>query len=68
MKISQVDKRGQIVIPKDLREKLKIKDGTGFFIYDISADSIVLKKIADAPPSIEKTKDKVRQAERRFRS
>ena len=55
-KISQIDKKGQIVIPKNLRDKLKIQEGAGFFIYDISSDSIVLKKIADAPPSAEDDK------------
>ena len=55
-KISQIDKKGQIVIPKNLRDKMKISEGTGFFIYEISSDSIILKKISDAPPSAESTK------------
>jgi AbrB family looped-hinge helix DNA binding protein len=61
-KISQIDKKGQIVIPKNLRDKMNIGPGAGFFIYEISSDSIVLKKIADAPPSLEDTRKKMRRS------
>lgn len=58
MKISQMDKRGQIVIPKDIREKLRINEGTGFFIYRISNNEILLKRIDE--PKIEKSKIRAR--------
>jgi len=47
-KIVQVDSRGQIVIPKDVRQELGIDEGTGFFMYTITNEGILLKKI-DTP-------------------
>ena len=44
-KIVQCDSRGQIVIPKDIRTELKIDEGTGFYIYSIKDEGILLKKI-----------------------
>lgn len=46
-RILQVDSRGQIVIPKDIRRELKIDESTGFFAYLISDEGIFLKKIED---------------------
>ena len=48
-KIVQCDKRGQIVIPKDIRQDLKIDEGTGFWMYAITDEGILLKKIDDQP-------------------
>jgi AbrB family looped-hinge helix DNA binding protein len=47
-KIVQADKRGQIVIPKDIRSELKIDEGTGFWMYSVTDEGILLKKI-DTP-------------------
>jgi AbrB family looped-hinge helix DNA binding protein len=44
-KIVQCDSRGQIVIPKDIRADLGIDEGTGFFMYVITDEGILLKKI-----------------------
>ncbi|MFH0876474.1 MAG: AbrB/MazE/SpoVT family DNA-binding domain-containing protein [archaeon] len=44
-KIVQVDKRGQIVIPKEIRDELSIDETTGFFVYSITDEGILLKKI-----------------------
>jgi len=44
-KIVQCDKRGQIVIPKDIRAELGIDEGTGFYMYSITDEGILLKKI-----------------------
>lgn len=44
-KIVQVDARGQIVIPKDIRQELKIDEGTGFYMYTVTDEGILLKKI-----------------------
>lgn len=41
----QCDKRGQIVIPKEIRLDLGIEEGTGFFMYSISDEGILLKKV-----------------------
>ncbi len=47
-KIVQIDARGQIVIPKDIRNELKAFEGTGFFVYSIDNEGILLKKIPAA--------------------
>ena len=47
-KIVQCDSRGQIVIPKDIRHDLHIDEGTGFWMYSITEEGILLKKV-DAP-------------------
>ena len=44
-KIVQADKRGQIVIPKDIRRELGIDESTGFYMYTITDEGILLKKI-----------------------
>jgi AbrB family looped-hinge helix DNA binding protein len=44
-KIIQSDKRGQIVIPKDVRRELNIDEGTGFYLYVIENEGILLKII-----------------------
>ncbi len=44
-KIVQCDSRGQIVIPKEIRHELDIDEGTGFFMYVITDEGILLKKI-----------------------
>ncbi|MFT4303350.1 MAG: AbrB/MazE/SpoVT family DNA-binding domain-containing protein [Candidatus Woesearchaeota archaeon] len=43
-KIVQVDKRGQIVIPKDVRNELGITDKTSFWVYSVTDEGILLKK------------------------
>lgn len=44
-KLVQCDRRGQIVIPKEMRIDLGIEEGTGFFMYSISDEGILLKKV-----------------------
>lgn len=44
-KILQADSRGQIVIPKEIRQELGIDETTGFYAYLISEEGIFLKKI-----------------------
>ena len=48
-RLLQTDARGQIVIPKEIRQALNITDGTGFWAYLIEKEGIFLKKV-DAPP------------------
>ena len=48
-KIVQCDKRGQIVIPKDIRRDLGIEEGTGFWVYSVTDEGILLKKIDSEP-------------------
>jgi AbrB family looped-hinge helix DNA binding protein len=47
-KLVQVDGRGQIVIPKEIRLDLGIEEGAGFWMYSIAEEGILLKKI-DSP-------------------
>ena len=48
-RVVQCDKRGQIVIPKDIRRDLNIEEGTGFWVYSITDEGILLKKIDPNP-------------------
>jgi len=53
-KIVQCDSRGQIVIPKDIRKELDIDEGTGFFVYSVTDEGILLKKVDQKPLDEEK--------------
>lgn len=44
-KVVQCDKRGQIIIPKDIRQELKIEEGSAFWVYTVTDEGILLKKI-----------------------
>ncbi|MGV8150300.1 MAG: AbrB/MazE/SpoVT family DNA-binding domain-containing protein [Candidatus Woesearchaeota archaeon] len=44
-KIIQTDLRGQVVIPKEVRQELNIEGGTGFYLYTIENEGILLKII-----------------------
>ena len=44
-KLVQVDSRGQIVIPKEVRQELGIEEGTGFYLYVIENEGILMKTI-----------------------
>jgi len=44
-KIIQIDARGQIVIPKEIRKELDLGEGTGFFVLPVKGEGIFLKKI-----------------------
>lgn len=44
-KLVQADKRGQIVIPKDVRQELGIDETTGFYVYTIPGEGVLLKQI-----------------------
>jgi AbrB family looped-hinge helix DNA binding protein len=48
-KIVQIDGRGQIVIPKDIRRELDVDEGTGFLVYSIEDEGILLKKVEVEP-------------------
>ncbi|MBU2561038.1 MAG: AbrB/MazE/SpoVT family DNA-binding domain-containing protein [Nanoarchaeota archaeon] len=44
-KIVQCDARGQIVIPKDIRQELAIEEGSAFWMYSITEEGILLKLV-----------------------
>jgi len=46
-KIVQADKRGQIVIPQEIRHKMKLEEGAAFWVFEVE-DGIYLKKV-EAP-------------------
>ncbi len=46
-KVVQCDKRGQIVIPKSIRDELNIEEGAAFWMYK-TKEGIILEKI-EAP-------------------
>ncbi|MGM5482268.1 MAG: AbrB/MazE/SpoVT family DNA-binding domain-containing protein [Nanobdellota archaeon] len=46
-KVVQCDKRGQIVIPKDIRQTLEIKEGSAFYMYTVTDEGILLKKLPE---------------------
>lgn len=43
------DERGQLVIPRDIRTDLNIEEGTGFLLYVVTKEGILLKKIDPQP-------------------
>ena len=53
-KIVQCDSRGHIVIPKYIRHDLHIDEGTGFWMYSITDEGLLLKKVDI--PELEKNK------------
>lgn len=44
-KIVQCDSRGQIVIPKDIRQELGVEEGSAFWMYSITEEGILLKLV-----------------------
>lgn len=46
-KIVQCDSRGQIVIPKDVRQELGIDEGSAFWMYSITEEGILLKLVPE---------------------
>ena len=43
----QCDSRGQIVIPKEVREELGVEEGSGFWMFVIEKEGVLLKKIGE---------------------
>lgn len=46
-KVVQCDSRGQIVIPKDVRRSLEIGEGSAFYMYTVTDEGILLKKLPE---------------------
>jgi AbrB family looped-hinge helix DNA binding protein len=43
--LTRVSSKGQLVIPLDLRKKLKVKEGSVFAVSNIDGDMLILKKV-----------------------
>ncbi|MBD3313006.1 hypothetical protein GF345_01030 [Candidatus Woesearchaeota archaeon] len=41
------DKRGQLVIPKEVRKELSVDEGTAFWVFYVENEGILLKRIDD---------------------
>lgn len=54
-----MDSRGQIVIPKDIRNELGISSGSGFWMFSVEKEGIFLKKI-ETPDFEDKTTDSLK--------
>ena len=45
MPLTKIDKKGRILLPKEIRKKLNIKPGEEFLVTDIDEDAIILKRV-----------------------
>ena len=60
-RIVQCDARGQIVIPKDIRQELDIDEGTGFWMFSITDEGILLKLVERPKLEDSEILDKVKE-------
>ncbi len=44
MGLTKVDEKGRIVIPKEIRRKLKIKPGEEFVVTELDGDTLIVKR------------------------
>ena len=56
---TKMSSKGQVVIPDEIRKKLRLKEGAHFVVLG-DRDTIVLKRVA--PPSTEDIQDLLRDA------
>ncbi len=45
MPVTKVDEKGRVVLPGELRRKLRINTGDEFIVEELGPDSLVLKKV-----------------------
>jgi len=63
----QCDSRGQIVIPKEIRRELGIEEGSAFWMFILTNEGILLKKMTDGQlltddPVLKELKSKTKAA------
>ena len=61
---TKLTSKGQVVIPEDVRNRLKLKSGTQFVVFG-SGDSVIFKTIS--PPSKDELMDLLKDARRQAR-
>lgn len=61
MNIGKMSKKGQIVIPKDIRDRFEIRPGDAI-IFKIQGDKIVLEKIQESMSEILKNSKPVEKS------
>ena len=64
LQLTKMSSKGQIVLPKDMREKLKLKDGTVFALM-AKEKMILLKKVDD--PILAEELDALQSAEKAWK-
>lgn len=57
---TKLSSKGQVVIPEDIRERLKLKEGDQFVVIG-HGDSVILKALT--PPSMDDFKDLMSEAQ-----
>ncbi|MBO8180635.1 MAG: AbrB/MazE/SpoVT family DNA-binding domain-containing protein [Archaeoglobus sp.] len=45
MSVVKIDEKGRILLPKEIRDRMKIKPGEEFLVADIDENAVVLKRI-----------------------
>lgn len=65
VELTKLSPKGQIVIPQNIREELKIKSGTRFAVYG-QGDTIIFKRIE--MPSVEDFKKLTRKTSKMAKS
>jgi antitoxin PrlF len=63
--VTKLSSRGQVVIPRDMREKLRLEEGTGLLVFRIG-DSIILKSTSETSAgelasNLEAIREKIRE-------
>jgi AbrB family looped-hinge helix DNA binding protein len=61
---TKMSSKGQVVIPEDIRKRLKLKAGSRFVVVG-DRDVVILKEIS--PPSMEEFDDLIAEARRKAR-
>lgn len=58
---TKLSSKGQVVIPEDVRKKLKLKEGDQFVVIG-KGDAVILKAIS--PPSLDEFSDLLKEAQK----
>ncbi len=45
MPVAKTDEKGRILLPKEIRDRMKIKPGDEFLVADVDENAVILKRI-----------------------